>query len=61
MENKQKMETLMKHFGPCRCDGHCQVEQVSDESMREKPGGRYSVCEVEAEKHGIQVPPREEE
>lgn len=39
MTAKQRMETMMKDFGPCRCSG---------------------VCEVEAEKHGIQVPPREE-
>lgn len=57
---KQELEVLMQHFGPCRCDGRCQVEQHADEEMQDKPGGIYSVCEIEAEKHGIPVPPREE-
>lgn len=58
---KQKLETLMAHFGPCRCENACQVEQFSDERDRNKPGGRFSVCELDAEKHGIKIPKHEDE
>jgi hypothetical protein len=56
-DRKTVCEALMKRFGPCRCASHCQVEQHADEDMQDKPGGRYSVCEIEAEKLGIPVPP----
>lgn len=58
---KEQMKVLLTNFGTCRCDKACQVEQYSDESMRDKPGGRYSVCEIEAEKNGLKIPPREED
>lgn len=60
MTDKQKMEFMAKQFGFCRCKSACQVEQYADPDMQDKPGGRYSVCEVEADKCGIKVPAKEE-
>lgn len=58
---KKQMKVLLARFGTCRCDKTCQVEQYADESMRDKPGGRYSVCEIEAEKNGLPLPMHRED
>jgi hypothetical protein len=61
-DRKTVCTTMLKHFGTCKCDNACAREQYSDEAEvgEAKPGGRFSVCEIEAEKLGIWTPPEEE-
>jgi hypothetical protein len=60
-DRKTVCTTLLEHFGTCKCTNSCAREQyVEEEAGEHKPGGRYSVCEIEAEKLGIWTPPEEE-
>lgn len=61
MTRKKELMTLIARFDFCRCTKHCQREQYADEAMQDKPGGRYSVCEIEAGDHDITVPQPDDE
>lgn len=59
MTREEQQKILLEKFGTCGCKGHCEVEQYPEPSMQDKPGGRYSVCEVEAQDLGIWEPVEE--
>lgn len=60
-DRKQQLRILALRFGGCGCKNGCQIEQYADESMQDKPNGRFSVCELEADEHGIPLPGKGED
>ena len=57
---KEQLQILLGRFGTCGCKDRCQVQEHVDENARNKPNGRFSVCELEADEHGIEIPTKEE-
>jgi hypothetical protein len=56
---KMIVKGLAKRFGGCGCKRQCQVEQYGEETGSEsKPRGRFSVCEIEADRLGVTLPER---
>ena len=63
-DRKTVVETLAKNFGGCGCKHRCEREQScgdDEEWMANKPNGRFSVCEIEAEDLGVKVPKQNDE
>lgn len=60
MKRKQQLEVLAARFGFCGCKDRCQWEH-GENGNDSKPRGRSSVCELEAEQLGIEMPDKEDE
>jgi hypothetical protein len=59
-DREHQVRILARKFGFCGCKHHCQLEQYGEEGNESKPRGRFSVCELEADKYGIEVPEKGE-
>lgn len=59
-DRKTIVKELAKRFGGCGCKERCEVEQYGEDGMDRKPRGRFSVCELEADRLGVEVPERNE-
>jgi len=57
-DRKELLKELARRFGGCGCKDACQVEQFGEDGNNRKPCGRFSVCEVEADKLRVMVPKR---
>lgn len=59
---KAELQVLATKFGGCGCKHSCAREQYSREEVGEhKPRGRFTVCEIQADELGINIPGRKEE
>lgn len=57
----EELKALARKFGGCGCKDRCAREQYCrEEAPSHKPRGRFTVCEIQAEKLGIHLPAREE-
>jgi hypothetical protein len=53
---KEELQVLLKRFGSCRCTEACPMEQYGEDGADDKPRGRFSVCELEADRCGLLLP-----
>lgn len=59
---KDELQVMASNFGGCGCKTHCAREQFSREEVGEnKPNGRYTACEVQADELGIEYKKEAEE
>lgn len=57
---KAELKVLANKFGGCGCKHACAREQYSrEEAPDHKPRGRFTVCEIQADELGIDLPGRD--
>lgn len=58
-DRKTVVKELAKRFGGCGCKDRCEMEQYGEGGNARKPRGRYSVCEREADRLGVEITKKE--
>lgn len=60
MARKDELLVLLERFGSCGCKERRETQQYGDAGAGRKPGGRFSVCEIEADQHGLDIPKKDD-